>query len=82
MKALSRDFSISPILGEEADCLLVRSDEYMASLYPAESNHLVSSESLRAGDALFLGAFVAGEHHSSAVSTETDQSPEHELCVG
>jgi putative acetyltransferase len=82
VKALSRDFSISPILGEEADRLLVRSDEYMASLYPAESNHLVSSESLRAGDALFLGAFVAGEHHSSAVSTETDQSPEHELCVG
>ena len=82
VKALARDFSISPILGEEADCLLVRSDEYMASLYPAESNHLVSSESLRAGDALFLGAFVAGAHHSSFVSTETDQSPEHELCVG
>tara|TARA_B100001059_G_scaffold100432_1_gene100008 strand:- start:6433 stop:6978 length:546 start_codon:yes stop_codon:yes gene_type:complete len=82
VKALARDFSISPILGEEADCLLVRSDEYMASLYPAESNHLVSSESLRAGDALFLGAFVTGAHHSSFVSIETDQSPEHELCVG
>ena len=38
--------------------LLALSDEYMASLYPAESNHLVSSESLRAGDAVFLGAFM------------------------
>ncbi len=30
----------------------------MASLYPAESNHLVSSESLRTGDASFIGAFL------------------------
>ena len=43
--------SLGPILGAEADHLLVLSDEYMASLYPAESNHLVSSESLRTGDA-------------------------------
>ena len=46
--------SLAPIVGAEADHLLVLSDEYMASLYPAESNHLVSSESLRAGDAVFL----------------------------
>ena len=51
-------FFIAPILGEESDHLLAASDEYMASLYPPESNHLVSSESLRSGDALFLGAFV------------------------
>ena len=50
--------SLAPIVGAEADHLLVLSDEYMASLYPAESNHLVSSESLRAGDAVFLGAFM------------------------
>jgi len=50
--------SLAPILGAEADHLLALSDEYMASLYPAESNHLVSSESLRAGDAVFLGAFM------------------------
>ncbi len=50
--------SLSPIQGAEADHLLVLSDEYMASLYPAESNHLVSSESLRSGDAIFLGAFI------------------------
>ncbi|MDG2461485.1 MAG: GNAT family N-acetyltransferase [Luminiphilus sp.] len=51
-------FFIAPIRGEEADHLLSESDEYMASLYPPESNHLVSSESLRSGDALFLGAFI------------------------
>ena len=51
--------SLAPIVGAEADHLLVLSDEYMASLYPAESNHLVSSESLRTGDAVFLGAFLS-----------------------
>ena len=50
--------SLAPIVGAEADHLLVLSDEYMASLYPAESNHLVSSESLRTGGAIFLGAFI------------------------
>ena len=49
---------LSPISGDEADHLLLLSDEYMASLYPAESNHLVSSESLRTGDAAFIGAFL------------------------
>ena len=51
--------SLAPIVGAEADHLLALSDEYMVSLYPAESNHLVSSESLRTGDAVFLGAFIA-----------------------
>ena len=58
--------SLSPILGTEADHLLMLSDEYMASLYPAESNHLVSSESLRSGDAVFLGAFIPSSLSSSA----------------
>ena len=60
--------SIAPIAGSEADYLLELSDEYMGALYPAESNHLVSSESLRGPDALFLGAFEtahAGEAGSS-----------------
>ena len=52
---------LSTIKGREADHLLVLSDEYMASLYPAESNHLVSSESLRAGDAAFIGAFLSAQ---------------------
>ena len=50
--------SLAPIVGAEADHLLLLSDAYMASLYPAESNHLVSSESLRTGDACFIGAFL------------------------
>ena len=58
--------SLAPIVGAEADHLLVLSDEYMASLYPAESNHLVSSESLRTGDAIFLGAFTSSTMSSSS----------------
>lgn len=50
--------SVKRIAGDEADELLVQSDRYMAALYPAESNHLVSSASLRGRDALFLGAFT------------------------
>jgi putative acetyltransferase len=69
-------------LGEEADHLLERSDKYMASLYPAESNHLVSSESLRSGDALFLGAFIAGEHEAGAVSVQLDYLPPPRHCFG
>jgi putative acetyltransferase len=61
--------SLAPILGAEADHLLVLSDEYMASLYPAESNHLVSSERLRTGDAVFLGAFIS---RSSTLSSSPD----------
>ena len=65
--------SLAPIVGAEADHLLVLSDEYMASLYPAESNHLVSSESLRTGDAIFLGAFTSSTMSSSS---ETADQPE------
>ncbi len=56
---------LAPIVGAEADHLLVLSDQYMASLYPAESNHLVSSESLRTGSAVFLGAFISSNMSSS-----------------
>ena len=57
--------SLAPVVGAEADHLLVLSDQYMASLYPAESNHLVSSESLRTGTAVFLGAFISSNMSSS-----------------
>ena len=64
--------SLEPILGAEADHLLVLSDEYMASLYPAESNHLVSSESLRTGDAVFLGAFLSSSLDAAGQPAKTD----------
>ena len=67
--------SLAPILGAEADHLLVLSDEYMASLYPAESNHLVSSESLRTGDAVFLGAFISSISSTMSSSSETADQP-------
>lgn len=82
MSAPLLSFSISPIVGEEADYLLVRSDEYMASLYPAESNHLVSSESLRSGDALFLGAFETALEGPRSVITAKGQPQERRHCIG
>ena len=76
---------LAPIAGQEADHLLALSDEYMASLYPAESNHLVSSESLRTGDATFIGAFVATDSTpgpmTSGNSGEVGDPNGHE-CVG
>ncbi len=65
--------SLAPILGAEADHLLVLSDEYMASLYPAESNHLVSSESLRTGDAVFLGAFLSSSPDAAGQLAKTKE---------
>ena len=64
--------SLERIVGAEADHLLVLSDQYMASLYPAESNHLVSSESLRTGDAVFLGAFISSP---MSLGTEIEDQP-------
>ena len=76
---------LAPIAGQEADHLLALSDEYMASLYPAESNHLVSSESLRTGDATFIGAFVATDSTPGPMtlgnSGEVGDPNAHE-CVG
>ena len=64
--------SLERIVGVEADHLLMLSDQYMASLYPSESNHLVSSESLRKGDAVFLGAFISS---TMSLGTETADEP-------
>ena len=75
-------FTIAPIAGEEADHLLLRSDEYMAALYPAESNHLVSSESLRSGDALFLGAFTQAPHEEGVASIAASHRPSVKRCIG
>ena len=75
-------FTIAPISGDEADHLLVRSDEYMAALYPPESNHLVSSESLRSGDALFLGAFITEEHQVREVSDDCGEQEIPTRCIG
>ena len=76
---------LAPIKGQEADHLLLLSDEYMASLYPAESNHLVSSESLRTGDATFIGAFVTPDSipggKTPGANGESGDATGHE-CVG
>ena len=72
MSDLARAFTIAPISGDEADHLLVRSDEYMAALYPPESNHLVSSESLRSGDALFWGLFSQSARSVSSQTSAMD----------
>ena len=61
--------SVKRIAGDEADHLLVQSDRYMAALYPAESNHLVSSPSLRGRHALFLGAFTDQPNVNTAGNT-------------
>ena len=77
--------TLSPIKGAEADHLLVLSDEYMASLYPAESNHLVSSKSLRTGDAVFLGAFLSSSPDAAGQPAKTDGLPtggETRQCIG
>ena len=77
--------TLLPITGEEANHLLRLSDQHMASLYPAESNHLVSSESLREGDATFIGAFLAGDAMSSppSVAAVDDGGTEHATrCIG
>jgi len=73
--------SLAPVVGAEADHLLVLSDQYMASLYPAESNHLVSSESLRAGDAVFLGAFISSTM-SSIIETADEPAKTNEMQSG
>jgi putative acetyltransferase len=46
---------------DDARALIAAADALMASLYPAESNHLVDAESLGADDAMFLVARRAGQ---------------------
>ena len=47
-----------PLSAREAHSLFARSDAYVAALYPAESNHLVSAEELATPPNLLLGAFA------------------------
>ncbi len=49
---------LRPVQGNEADKLLHLSTQYMQSLYPAESNHLVDYEELYADNAIFIGAYL------------------------
>jgi putative acetyltransferase len=44
-----------------ARALIGRLDAYQIGLYPAESNHLDSIESLQMPNVLFLGAYLTGE---------------------
>ena len=48
-------------LSAPAAHLLALSDAYMASLYPAESNHMESTAALALPNVLFLGAYLDGE---------------------
>ncbi|WP_186435221.1 GNAT family N-acetyltransferase [Rheinheimera sediminis] len=48
-------------LSAPAAHLLALSDAYMASLYPAESNHMESPDALALPNVLFLGAYQDGE---------------------
>ena len=57
---MTAQFEIRPVHNTEADHLLHLSDAYMDSLYPAESNHLVSPDDLRQKALLFLGGFYGG----------------------
>ena len=54
-------FEIRPVRSSEADHLLHLSDAYMDSLYPVESNHLVSPDKLRREALVFLGGFCGAD---------------------
>ena len=45
----------------EVQALLAESDAYYVNLYPAESNHLESSEDLKKPNVLFVGCRIDGE---------------------
>ena len=63
-------FSVAPIPTDDAGDLFASSDAYVAALYPAESNHLVSAQELSTAPNLLLGAF-------------TQESPSRPIgCVG
>jgi putative acetyltransferase len=59
----SGNIAVQPLSPHEpaAQRLLAASDEYMASLYPAESNHLEATASLAQPHVSFFGAFADGE---------------------
>jgi putative acetyltransferase len=52
------DISVAPLTADQARDLFSSSDSYVAALYPAESNHLVSAEELSTAPNLLLGAFT------------------------
>lgn len=54
------NIEIRHVRDKEADRLLTLSTEYMESLYPAESNHLVDYGELFADNAIFMGAYLNG----------------------
>ena len=54
---MTAPLKIRPLQSSEADHLLHLSDAYMAGLYPAESNHLVSPDDIRRDALVFLGGF-------------------------
>jgi GNAT superfamily N-acetyltransferase len=56
--AMTKSVIIKPITGNEASHLLRQSDEYMALLYPDESNHLVDSSALLGKGVRFIGVFI------------------------
>jgi putative acetyltransferase len=58
-----REIVIAPEDPRQADVrgMIAESDAYMASLYPAESNHLVDAEELARPDTVFLVARRNGE---------------------
>jgi putative acetyltransferase len=63
-------FSVALITADDAGDLFASSDAYVAALYPAESNHLVSAQELSTAPNLLLGAF-------------TQESPSRPMgCVG
>ncbi|BBB59560.1 acetyltransferase [Undibacterium sp. KW1] len=46
---------------EAAGRLIAMSDAYMAALYPAESNHMLSVDALRQDNVIFLGCYMDGQ---------------------
>ena len=51
-------FSVEPLPAGHAGDLFASSDLYLAGLFPAESNHLVSAKELSTAPNLLLGAFT------------------------
>lgn len=46
---------------EAAGRLIAMSDAYMAALYPAESNHMLSVDALLQDNVIFLGCYMDGQ---------------------
>jgi putative acetyltransferase len=51
-------FSVEPLPAGHAGDLFASSDSYLAGLFPAESNHLLSAKELSTAPNLLLGAFT------------------------